>query len=201
MKNLFLKIFFGLSFLSFGFVNFAHAADWYNYSRMPADNPALAGKGYNFTYEKIGDYPVDSFCDINTCLAWNFDLYRDFGSSPEMDDIFSSCTTITSPLNFSSPFPGGVLEGSTANVSVKLYATADCSDAGGYAPGENGVIIVDNPAPLAAEVMTLPPTALEDLFAAVGTLTTDLWLILSIAMGVPLAFYIIRQVIKLRARK
>ena len=34
-----------------------------------------------------------------------------------------------------------------------------------------------------------------DLFAAVGTLVNDLWVLLAIAIGVPLAFYIIRQVI------
>jgi hypothetical protein len=45
--------------------------------------------------------------------------------------------------------------------------------------------------------ITLPSTAPTDVFAAVGTLTTDLWVLLAIAMGVPLAFYIIKQVIAL----
>ena len=45
--------------------------------------------------------------------------------------------------------------------------------------------------------ITLPSTAPTDVFAAVGTLTTDLWVIIAVAIGVPLAFYIIRKVISL----
>ena len=45
--------------------------------------------------------------------------------------------------------------------------------------------------------ITLPTSAPTDVFAAVGSLTTDLWVILAVAMGVPLAFYILRQVISL----
>jgi hypothetical protein len=36
---------------------------------------------------------------------------------------------------------------------------------------------------------------IDDIFASVGTLTTDLWVLIAVAIGVPLAFYIIRQVI------
>ncbi len=45
--------------------------------------------------------------------------------------------------------------------------------------------------------ITLPTSAPTDVFAAVGTLTTDLWVIIAVAIGVPLAFYVIRQVIGL----
>jgi hypothetical protein len=45
--------------------------------------------------------------------------------------------------------------------------------------------------------ITLPTSAPTDLFAAVGTLTTDLWVLIAIAIGVPIAFYIIRKVIGL----
>jgi hypothetical protein len=46
-------------------------------------------------------------------------------------------------------------------------------------------------------MITLPGSASTDLFASVGTLTTDLWVLIAVAIGVPLAFYIIRQVIGL----
>ena len=45
--------------------------------------------------------------------------------------------------------------------------------------------------------ITIPTASSTDLFASVGTLTSDLWVLLAIAMGVPLAFYILRQVISL----
>jgi hypothetical protein len=54
-------------------------------------------------------------------------------------------------------------------------------------------------------MITLPGGASTDLFASVGTLVTDLWVLIAVAIGVPLAFYIIKQVIALvpksRARR
>jgi hypothetical protein len=44
-------------------------------------------------------------------------------------------------------------------------------------------------------ILTLGSTS--ELFGTVGTLTTDLWALIAIAIGVPLAFYIIKQVIGL----
>ena len=46
-------------------------------------------------------------------------------------------------------------------------------------------------------MITLPGTASADVLEAVGTLTTDLWVVIAIAIGVPLAFYIIKRVIGL----
>jgi hypothetical protein len=46
-------------------------------------------------------------------------------------------------------------------------------------------------------IITLPSGAETDMLASVGTLTTDLWVIIALAIGVPLAFYVIRQVIGL----
>lgn len=46
-------------------------------------------------------------------------------------------------------------------------------------------------------IITLPTGAETDMLASVGTLTTDLWVIIALAIGIPLAFYVIRQVIGL----
>lgn len=46
-------------------------------------------------------------------------------------------------------------------------------------------------------VITLPETASTDMLANVGTLTTDLWVLIALAIGIPLAFYVIRKVIAL----
>ena len=48
--------------------------------------------------------------------------------------------------------------------------------------------------------ITIPTASSTDLFAAVGQLTTDLWVIIAIAIGVPMGFYIIKQVIALLPR-
>jgi hypothetical protein len=54
-------------------------------------------------------------------------------------------------------------------------------------------------------IVALPSSTLTDVFASIGTLTTDLWVLIAVAIGVPLAFYVIRQVIgllpKARARR
>lgn len=50
-------------------------------------------------------------------------------------------------------------------------------------------------------IITLPTGALDDLFASAGTLFTDLWVIVAVAIGVPLAFYIINRAIGMVGRK
>lgn len=48
-----------------------------------------------------------------------------------------------------------------------------------------------------ATLITLPTDAVADLTAYAGTLFTDLWLIIALVIGIPLAFYVIRKVIAL----
>jgi hypothetical protein len=45
--------------------------------------------------------------------------------------------------------------------------------------------------------ITVPETALTDLMASSGTLFTDLWELIAIAIGIPLAFYVIRKIVSL----
>ena len=45
--------------------------------------------------------------------------------------------------------------------------------------------------------LSIPTGSSTDLFSSVGTLTNDLWVLIAIAIGVPLAFYIIKRVIGL----
>lgn len=50
---------------------------------------------------------------------------------------------------------------------------------------------------LAGGLITLPATATEDLMAYVGDMFTDLWVLIALAIGIPLAFYIIGKVVSL----
>lgn len=45
--------------------------------------------------------------------------------------------------------------------------------------------------------LTLPAGAVAELLGYVGGLFTDLWAIIALAIGVPLAFYIIGKVVSL----
>ncbi len=45
--------------------------------------------------------------------------------------------------------------------------------------------------------LSIPVASSTDLFSAVGNMVSDLWSLISIAMGVPLAFYVIPKVIAL----
>ena len=46
-------------------------------------------------------------------------------------------------------------------------------------------------------IITLPTASSTELLASAGTLFTDLWPIVALAIGIPLAFYIIQRVIGL----
>jgi hypothetical protein len=46
-------------------------------------------------------------------------------------------------------------------------------------------------------IITLPSASSTDMLSNVGTLFTDLWVMIALAIGVPLAFYVIRRVIAL----
>jgi hypothetical protein len=45
--------------------------------------------------------------------------------------------------------------------------------------------------------ITLPVDAVTDITASIGTMVTDLWLVIALAIGLPLAFYVIKRVIGL----
>lgn len=45
--------------------------------------------------------------------------------------------------------------------------------------------------------ITLPENAVTDITASIGTMVTDLWLVIALAIGLPLAFYVIKRVIGL----
>jgi len=46
-------------------------------------------------------------------------------------------------------------------------------------------------------MITLPAGAVAELTAYIGTLFSDLWALVALAIGIPLAFYVIGKVISL----
>ena len=45
--------------------------------------------------------------------------------------------------------------------------------------------------------LTLPTSAPTDLFATIGAIFSDLWILIALAVGIPLAFYFIHLIISL----
>lgn len=48
-----------------------------------------------------------------------------------------------------------------------------------------------------ATYITLPETAVADLTGYAGAIFTDIWTVVALVIGIPLAFYVIRKVISL----
>jgi len=46
-------------------------------------------------------------------------------------------------------------------------------------------------------MFTLPVTAAEDLVGYIGDVVTDGWVFIALAVGIPLAFYVVRSLIGL----
>lgn len=46
-------------------------------------------------------------------------------------------------------------------------------------------------------MITLPVGAITDITASISTLVGDLWVVIALVVGVPLAFYVIKKVIGL----
>ena len=52
-----------------------------------------------------------------------------------------------------------------------------------------------------AAYITLPASTTDSLFAYAGGLFSDLWVLIAVAIGVPLGFYVIKKVIALIPKK
>jgi len=48
-----------------------------------------------------------------------------------------------------------------------------------------------------ASIITLPEGAVATLTAYIGDMFTDLWVLIALAIGIPLAFYVIGKVVSL----
>ena len=50
-------------------------------------------------------------------------------------------------------------------------------------------------------MIELPATAVADLTAHLGTLFTDLWVVIALIIGLPLGFYVINKVISMFGKR
>ena len=50
-------------------------------------------------------------------------------------------------------------------------------------------------------MITLPDGAITDITASIGTIMGDLWGVIALVIGIPLAFYVIKKVIGLAPKR
>ena len=65
------------------------------------------------------------------------------------------------------------------------------------ATGVAGLLGVASACGATGTYVDVPVTAVADLTAYAGTLFTDLWIVIALVIGIPLAFYVIRKVVGL----
>jgi hypothetical protein len=53
----------------------------------------------------------------------------------------------------------------------------------------------------AGEIVVLPETALADLTSNASQILSDVWVLVALAIGIPLGFYIIKKVVALIPKK
>lgn len=50
-------------------------------------------------------------------------------------------------------------------------------------------------------MITLPEGAITDITASIGTIMSDLWVVIALVIGIPLAFYVIKKLISLAPKR
>lgn len=50
-------------------------------------------------------------------------------------------------------------------------------------------------------MITLPEGAITDITASIGTIMGDLWVVIALVIGIPLAFYVIKKLISLAPKR
>lgn len=50
-------------------------------------------------------------------------------------------------------------------------------------------------------MITLPDGAITDITASIGTIMGDLWAVIALVIGIPLAFYVIKKLISLAPKR
>ena len=75
--------------------------------------------------------------------------------------------------------------------TMKRYAIG----AGAFVAG--AVALLATTCSASTAIITLPTTAVADLTGAASEIMSDVWVLVALAIGIPMGFYIIRKVIAL----
>jgi hypothetical protein len=103
-----------------------------------------------------------------------------------------------SGFNFSFPIDGhnySILEVNTNGLCESGQSYSECKALGGFV-NEFLFSYHSESAPVGG-IISLPESAGTDLFATIGNITSGIWVLISLAIGIPLAFYLIDLIISL----
>jgi hypothetical protein len=172
--------FFGIAGIAFADVS---------YTRTPSGyltrNPIHISVSFD-DFSDFGDYPDVAY--------WGFTIG---GSVGEPSSICVSTTTKSISEDFWLPVGGKA-------IVVRLLGTAieiepPCDNAAEPTYNFEGTDDPENPIfeIISDSLYSLPMASTSDITANVGTLFSDLWVIIATACGIPLGFFVIRRVIGL----
>lgn len=178
MKRLFLLITI-FSFLILPIVSFGAVS----YSRTPSGNEITSPVNFSVNADDILD-----LCPNSTGLdeVW---LIRASAEQNDYDSQQYSSTTLVVSTQVIIP---------VGEVIQAVYAQCIVSGGDGVnfeTYNQNGIFTII--AGAVSNFISVPNTAGTDLFALAGGLVSDIWVLLAIAFGVPLAFYLINKAIDL----
>jgi hypothetical protein len=178
-KILFLLILLGgifYAFVSFGAVS---------YSRSPAGSNTTSPITINIisnSYEELCLFPNEN---------WYVIILDNVGGDDRISNPIAS-TTLSTSVQFSLPVGYQAAE-------VATNCSGDSSNDVIYETGNPAFTIIstdgDN------NYLLIPANSGVDLLALAGGLFSDLWVLIAIAIGLPLAFYIIKKVISLISKR
>lgn len=122
--------------------------------------------------------------------CWGSDLLH--GGDSHKESKNESLSACEGGMNYNDPSPIGI---------YRFLIIADNSECDGYLECKNSIDYYGSGDlevyVTATGYMAIPVASTSDLFASAGTLITDLWILLAVAMGVPLGFYVIPKIIAL----
>src|SRR3989337_711497 len=191
MKKLFFII------LSLFIMPFFCYAD-YSYVRNPSGREIPSPVNISFSFDNVSEINFSESVNF-----WNLDIEGGSGWGEEYpyNAAWSECYPISEKtISYSVNLPVGADMNSFA---IQGYYTDDeCTYGGedelsepitGYEwNGMNDHFII-----IASKIITIGTASSTDTMAALGTLFTDLWTLIALAIGIPLAFYVIRQILRL----
>jgi hypothetical protein len=148
------------------------------------------------SYESLDEPIIITYCDNPDSFYEVYDL-KDLNTAIEYAGGCIEGNTINFYPNF--PIWGhrytllGFEIGSLCETPFNLNFY-DCKALDEYIDGSDFTFFYGNPKKI-EKIVNITNTSSTDLFASAGTLFTDLWVIIAVAIGVPLAFYIFNRVI------
>jgi hypothetical protein len=191
MKKTFFIIFgLGLCYWFFGTPALASV----NYTRTPAGDRINNPINVSVSVDAFTDFETEwGFFENTQSWLVNFNGYGEgVGfSSP----CFSPATLSYSLTNFVAPL------GDYWGFMATSFSDTECQTQTGNYLLESGLgmeaFLTITDETIHEKIITLDTGSSSDILASVGTLTTDLWAILAVMAGTPLAFFVIRGIIGL----